>query len=115
MKCRTVVPPVVIVSVSDSPCCNARIRCKPDLDGVQAFEREVLEDFASGRGLNAAGMAFEQAHAEFGFQPGDVLAHRGLRTLQLARQRAHAAGLAGRDQDTKIFQGHGRHISICLR
>jgi hypothetical protein len=51
-------------------------------------------------------MAFEQADAQFGFEPRDVLAYRRLRTLQLTRQRAHAAGFAGGDQDAKVFEGH---------
>jgi hypothetical protein len=85
-----------------------------DLDGVETFHGEVLQDL-SGRGrLHAAGMALEQSNAQLGLQARDVLTDRRLRPLQFARQRAHAARLARRHQDSQVFQRHGPPISRSL-
>ena len=77
-----------------------------DLDRIQSLEREVLENLAGGGRLHAAGMPFEQSNAELRFEARDVLADGRLGSLQLPRQRAHAAGLAGGDQDAEIFERH---------
>jgi hypothetical protein len=52
-------------------------------------------------------VTLEELYAQFRFQPGDVLADGRLRAPQLPRQGAQVSGLAGGDQDSKVFECHG--------